>query len=35
VIGSGLKGGEIVVTNGQLLLSNGTKVAPREPKAGS
>jgi RND family efflux transporter MFP subunit len=35
VIASGLKGGEIVVTNGQLLLSNGTKVAPREPKAGS
>ena len=35
VIGSGLKGGEVVVTNGQLLLSNGTKVAPREPKAGT
>jgi RND family efflux transporter MFP subunit len=35
VIASGLKGGETVVTNGQLLLSNGTKVAPREPKAGS
>jgi multidrug efflux system membrane fusion protein len=35
VIGSGLKGGEMVVTNGQLLLSNGTKVAPREPKAGT
>ena len=31
----GLKGGEMVVTNGQLLLSNGTKVAAREPKAGS
>jgi multidrug efflux system membrane fusion protein len=35
VIASGLKGGEMVVTNGQLLLSNGTKVAPRGPKAGS
>jgi RND family efflux transporter MFP subunit len=35
VIESGLKGGETVVTNGQLLLSNGTKVSPREPKVGS
>jgi multidrug efflux system membrane fusion protein len=35
VIASGLKGGEMVVTNGQLRLSNGTKVAPREPKAGT
>jgi hypothetical protein len=25
----------MVVTNGQLRLSNGTKVAPREPKAGT
>lgn len=29
VIASGLKGGETVVTEGQLLLSNGTRVAPR------
>jgi membrane fusion protein, multidrug efflux system len=35
VLASGLTGGETVVTNGQLLLSNGTKVAARAPKAGS
>jgi multidrug efflux system membrane fusion protein len=35
VLASGLEGGETVVTNGQLLLSNGTKVAARAPKAGS
>jgi RND family efflux transporter MFP subunit len=35
VIGSGLAGGEAVVTDGQLLLSNGTRVAPRENKAGA
>jgi multidrug efflux system membrane fusion protein len=35
VIASGLNGGETVVTNGQLQLSNGTKVAPRGPKVGS
>ncbi len=35
VISEGLEGGETVVTDGQLLLSNGTKVAPRERKAGS
>jgi multidrug efflux system membrane fusion protein len=35
VISEGLAGGESVVTNGQLLLNNGTKVAPRETKAGS
>jgi len=29
------QGGETVVTNGQLQLSNGTKVAPRGPKVGS
>jgi multidrug efflux system membrane fusion protein len=29
VIASGLKGGETVVTDGQLLLSNGTRVNPR------
>ena len=29
VIGEGLKGGETVVTDGQLLLSNGTRVNPR------
>jgi RND family efflux transporter MFP subunit len=35
VISSGLQGGETVVTDGQLLLSNGTKVAPRTGKPGS
>jgi membrane fusion protein, multidrug efflux system len=35
VLAGGLEGGETVVTNGQLLLSNGTKVAARAPKAGS
>jgi multidrug efflux system membrane fusion protein len=35
VITSGLQGGETVVTDGQLLLSNGTKVAPKGNKAGS
>ena len=33
VIGSGLNGGETVVTDGQLLLSNGTRVSPRTGKA--
>jgi membrane fusion protein, multidrug efflux system len=32
VIASGLNGGEMVVTEGQLLLSNGTRVNPRPPK---
>ena len=32
VITAGLKGGETVVTEGQLLLSNGTRVAPRGGK---
>jgi len=35
VLASGLEGGETVVSNGQLLLSNGTKVAVRTPKVGS
>jgi membrane fusion protein, multidrug efflux system len=35
VISEGLAGGETVVTNGQLQLNNGTKVAPRDAKAGS
>jgi RND family efflux transporter MFP subunit len=35
VIASGLQGGETVVVNGQLLLSNGTKVTVRGPKVGS
>jgi RND family efflux transporter MFP subunit len=35
VIQEGLAGGETVVTNGQLLLSNGTRVAPQEAKAGT
>ncbi len=32
VIGNGLTGGETVVTDGQLLLSNGTRVNPRNAK---
>ena len=35
VLASGLEGGETVVINGQLLLSDGTKVAVREHKPGS
>lgn len=35
IVASGLDGGETVVTDGQLLLSNGSKVAVRERKAGS
>jgi RND family efflux transporter MFP subunit len=35
VIASGLNGGETVVTEGQLRLSNGTRVAPRMEKPGS
>jgi RND family efflux transporter MFP subunit len=35
VIASGLAGGEDVVVDGQLLLSEGTPVAPRAPKAGA
>jgi RND family efflux transporter MFP subunit len=35
VLESGLEAGEFVVTNGQLLLTTGTKVAPREMKVGS
>jgi membrane fusion protein, multidrug efflux system len=35
IIQTGLAGGETVVVNGQLLLSNGTKVEAREAKAGS
>ncbi len=35
VIGRGLAGGETVVTDGHLLLSNGTRVTPRERKAGA
>src|SRR3977135_69316 len=35
VIATGLSGGEDVVTDGQLLLSEGTPVAPRAPKAGA
>ena len=35
VIAQGLKGGETVVTDGQLLLTDGTKVAPRAPRVGS
>ena len=33
VIASGLNGGETVVTDGQLLLSDGTRVNPRPAKA--
>jgi RND family efflux transporter MFP subunit len=35
VIAEGLSGGEVVVTDGQLLLAEGTKVSVRQPKAGS
>jgi RND family efflux transporter MFP subunit len=35
VLSSGLQGGETVVTDGQLLLSNGTRVTPRNRAAGS
>jgi RND family efflux transporter MFP subunit len=35
VITSGLQAGETVVTDGQLLLSNGTRVTVRERKAGA
>lgn len=34
VISEGLKGGETVVTDGHLLLTNGAVVAPREAKSG-
>ena len=34
VIEQGLDGGETVVTDGHLLLNNGSKVAPRERKTG-
>ena len=35
VISQGLSGGETVVVDGQMLLADGTKVAPRAPKVGS
>jgi RND family efflux transporter MFP subunit len=35
VVASGLAGGEDVIVDGQLLLSEGTPVAPRAPKAGA
>ena len=35
VITEGLAGGEVVVTDGQLLLAEGSKVSVRQPKAGS
>ncbi len=35
VIASGLTGGENVMIDGQLLLSDGTPVEPRAPKAGA
>jgi hypothetical protein len=35
VISAGLSSGEDVVTDGQLLLSEGTPIAPRAPKAGA
>jgi RND family efflux transporter MFP subunit len=34
-IATGLSGGEDVIVDGQLLLSEGTPVAPRAPKAGA
>jgi len=35
VIESGLDGGETVVTEGQLQITNGSRVSPRAPKAGA
>jgi multidrug efflux system membrane fusion protein len=35
VISQGLSGGETVVTDGQLLLTEGVRVTPRAPKVGS
>src|SRR6202045_731052 len=35
VVASGLSGGEDVIVDGQLLLSEGTPVAPRAPRAGA
>jgi RND family efflux transporter MFP subunit len=35
VLESGLEGGETVVTDGQLLLTNGSRVNPRGPKPGA
>ena len=35
VIASGIEPGESVVTYGQLQLTNGTKVTPRDAKVGS
>lgn len=35
VITEGLSGGEVVVTDGQLLLADGIKVAPRQRRAGT
>lgn len=35
VIYEGLAGGETVVTDGQLLLANGTRVQPKQPRAGT
>src|SRR3954470_24999447 len=35
VVATGLAGGDDVITDGQLLLSEGTPVAPRAPKAGA
>jgi multidrug efflux pump subunit AcrA (membrane-fusion protein) len=35
VISRGLNGGETIVTDGQLLLADGIKVAPRAPRVGS
>ena len=35
VLESGLDGGETVVTEGQLQITNGSRVNPRERKAGS
>jgi RND family efflux transporter MFP subunit len=35
VVATGLSGGEDVIIDGQLLLSEGTPVAPRAPKAGA
>jgi len=35
ILESGLEGGEIIVTEGQLQLTNGTRVSVRDPKPGA
>jgi hypothetical protein len=35
ILESGVEDGETVVTEGQMQITNGARVAPRAPKAGS